>query len=71
MFPFFFNHPLHGNVWLKTCRLLGGAKGYNKQQERWGVGNRVHCVRDVAFGEDSRAVSSGNAPPFFVAFHGG
>jgi len=36
-------------------------------REHWGIENRVHYVRDVAFGEDLCRVRSGSAPQILAA----
>ena len=33
----------------------------------WGIENRLHCVRDVTFGEDQCLVRKGSGPQVFAA----
>jgi predicted transposase YbfD/YdcC len=49
-------------------RLHANAEALLKlSREHWSIENRVHYVRDVAFGEDACTVSTGNAPQLLAA----
>ena len=49
-------------------RLRANAKALLKlSRQHWSIENRVHYVRDVAFGEDACTVSSGHAPQLLAA----
>lgn len=45
----------------------GAADLLRLSRGHWGIENRLHCVRDLSFGEDRCRVRSGSGPQVFAA----